>query len=487
VSEAKAVSEPGVILSEAKDLASGGADPRSFAALRMTPSARPLRQLLPYVVPTISTGAVMGAVYAILPSLYAKYAAVTMAQLGALLVALRIWDAVSDPLIGYWSDKTRHPRYGRKPWLVFGALTLAVSAWALFRIPSDATIVYLGVWSFILFLGYTSHDVPHLAWGSELTPDYEQRAKLFSFRAMADTTGGFIYTTLPIALFYIGITASTEYTPEVFRRLGWAILFLFPLTMLIAVRYAPAGQVAATERGDLKSLFRDLPKNPPLLRFLGAYVMAGAGSGIYVALFFPYFDSYLHIGDKVPHMLVVAMAAQFISQPFWAKMVGIFGKHRTWAYGWIANSASLLPMALIQPGPGAVWPVMIATMFYCFTNGVSSVAPNALLADVVDYEILKRRVDRAGNYYAFMLFIAKLTGSIGGLVFVFLGVVFGYQVAAGAVNSDFAKTGMVISFCVLPALLQLGAIPLIWNFPIDKRRQQIIRKRLAQREARLKP
>ncbi len=450
-------------------------------------AVRGMRAMLPYVVPTIATGTVMGSVYAILPSLYAKHAQVTLAQLGILLVALRIWDAVSDPLVGYWSDKTRHPRYGRKPWIAFGSTVLAISAWFLFQIPSDAGIAYLGIWSFFAFLGYTSHDIPHLAWGSELTTDYDQRAKLFSLRSMAETTGGFIYTSLPIVLFYIGISASTEYSPELFQRLGWAVLVLFPLTMIIALRYAPAGHVPATERGSLSSMFRDMRHNPPLLRFLGAYVVAGAGSGIYVALLFPYFDSYLRIGDKVPHMLLIAMAGAFISPPFWAKMVGIFGKHRTWAYGWIANSASLVPMALIQPGPDAFWPAMIAMFVYCFTNGVSSVAPQALLADVVDYEVLKRGVDRAGNYYAFMFFITKLTSSIGGLVFVFLGVVFGYSIAEGAVNTDFANKGMLISFCVLPSLFQMAAIPLIWNFPIDKRRQEIIRKRLAQREARLVP
>ncbi|HZP10814.1 MAG TPA: MFS transporter [Nevskiaceae bacterium] len=446
---------------------------------------RSMRKLIPYVLPTIATGSVTGAIYAILPSLYAKYAAVTMVQLGTLLAALRIWDAVSDPLIGYWSDKTRSPRYGRKPWVIAGSLTLCASVWFLFQVPENAGIAYLGLWLFVFYFGFTAHDVPHLAWGSELAPEYDQRAKLFSFRSMADTTGGFIYTGLPIVLFYLGITASTEYTPEVFRKLSTAMLLLFPLTMIIAVRFAPAGEVAATERGDLKSLFRDALRNPPLLRFMSAFVISGIGSGVYVALFFPYFDSYLHIGDKVPHMLVMAMAAQFISQPFWAKMVGILGKHRTWAYGWIANSLSLLPMMLIQPGPGAVLPVMIATFFYCFTNGVSSVAPQALLGDIVDYEVLTRGVDRAGNYYALYFFLAKLTSSAGAFVFVILGVVFGYQIAEGAVNTDFANKGMMVSFCVLPSLFQFLAIPLIWNFPIDRRRHAIIRKRLGQREARL--
>jgi Na+/melibiose symporter-like transporter len=205
---------------------------------------------------------------------------------------------------------------------------------------------------------------------------------------------------------------------------------------------------------------------------------------VFAALFFPYFDSYLGIGDRVPHLLLVAMGAQLVSLPFWARVVGRLGKHRTWGIGWILNSLSLVPMIWLTPGTGAYWPAVVLTGLYSFTNGVSSVAPFALLADVVDYEILKRRIDRAGNYYAFLLFIAKATSAVGGVVFVLLGVVFGYQIADGAANTEFANHGMVLAFCVLPSALQLLAVPLIWNFPIDARRHATIRRRIELREAR---
>jgi Na+/melibiose symporter-like transporter len=452
-----------------------------------TPGAaprHPSRAILAYVLPTVAAGTAVAPVTAILPSLYAKYTHVTLAALGTLFVVLRIVDAVSDPLVGYWSDRTRSARFGRKPWVIAGALVCSISVWFLFRIPPAAGIAYLATWSLLFYFGYTVHEVPHMAWGSEITDDYEQRAKLFSFRSMADTTGGFIYTLLPPILFYLGIAHSTDYTPDVFRHLGFAVLLLFPLMIAIAARYAPAGDVPATSHGDLRGLLSSTLHNPPLLRFLAAYLVAGAGTGVFAALFFPYFDSYLHIGDKVAYLLLTAMIAQFISQPFWAKIVSLIGKHRCWAYGWIANSLVLVPMVFIKPGPGAVWPVMISVAFYSFTNGVSTVAPWALLADVVDYEIMKNGVDRAANYYAFMLFLAKMTASVGGLVFVFLGAVFGYKIADGAVNTEFANRGMLIAFCVVPSFFQMLAIPFIWNFPIDRRRHEIIRRRLACREAR---
>ena len=446
---------------------------------------RSTRAMLAYVLPTIAAGTVIAPITAILPSLYAKYAGVSLAALGSLFVLLRIFDAVSDPLIGYWSDKTRSVRFGRKPWVIVGALIVTVSVWFLYRIPADAGIVYLSLWSMLFYFGYTMHEVPHMAWGSEITPDYAQRARLFSYRSMAEASGGFIYTLLPLGLFYIGFTASTDYTPQVFHYLGYAVLILFPLMITLAAKWAPAGDVVATTQGNLLGLLKGSVRNKPLMRFLGAYVVAGAGSGIFAALFFPYLDSYLHIGNKVPHLLLTAMIMQFVSQPFWAKVATLIGKHRCWAYGWIANSLALVPMFWVRPGPDAVWPVIGLVALYSFTNGVSSVAPMALLADVVDYEMWKRGVDRAANYYAFMLFLAKSTASVGGLMFVFLGAVFGYSIADGAVNTDFANLGLLISFCILPSVFQMMAIPLIWNFPIDRRRHAIVQRALARREAML--
>jgi len=445
-------------------------------------SAAGRRGAIFYVLPTVAAGTVLGPITAILPSMYVKYGGVSLAALGTLLVALRALDAVSDPVIGYWSDKTRSPRFGRKPWVIAGALVTSVSVWFLFRIPLDAGITYLALWSTVFYIGYTMHEVPHMAWGSEITPDYAQRAKIFGLRSMADTTGGFVYTLLPLGLFYLGWASSTAYTRDVFHWLGAAVLILFPSMIFAAARWAPTGEVGATTSGNFVGLIRGMLRNPPLLRFLGAYVVAGAGTGIFAALFYPYLDSYLHIGDKAAYLILTAMIAQFVSQPFWAKIVGLIGKHRCWAYGWIANSLALVPMILIKPGPGALWPTILLTALFSFTNGVSTVAPMSLLADVVDYETLKSGVDRAANYYAFMLFLAKMTASVGGLVFVFLGAVFGYQIADGAVNTHFANQAMVFSFCLLPGAFQALAIPLIWNFPIDRRRHAIVRRALARRQ-----
>ena len=83
-----------------------------------------------------------------------------------------------------------------------------------------------------------------------------------------------------------------------------------------------------------------------------------------------------------------------------------------------------------------------------------------------------------------MMFAVKMLGSTGGLALIVLGAVFGYELAEGSVNTHFANMGMLYMFILAPGIFQLGSLPLIWNFPIDERRQGIIRRRLESLDAR---
>jgi Na+/melibiose symporter-like transporter len=103
---------------------------------------------------------------------------------------------------------------------------------------------------------------------------------------------------------------------------------------------------------------------------------------------------------------------------------------------------------------------------------------------VVDYDRLRTGIDRGGNYFAFMMFAVKMLGSTGGVALIALGSIFGYQLAEGSVNTHFANMGMLYMFILAPGIFQLGSVFLIWNFPIDQRRQDIIRRRLESLDAR---
>lgn len=82
-----------------------------------------------------------------------------------VIFAARLSDAITDPLIGIWSDRTR-TRWGRrKPWVVGGIPLLLLSIYMLFIPPENPSIWYFGTWIVLLYLAYTLVALPYYAWG----------------------------------------------------------------------------------------------------------------------------------------------------------------------------------------------------------------------------------------------------------------------------------------------------------------------------------
>ena len=437
-----------------------------------------------YSAPTIGFGLAVAIVMSILPTLYAQHTQISLAAIGTIVLLRLIYDAVSDQVIGFLSDRTR-TRYGaRLPWIVGGSVVTVISMLCLFRIPADAGVFYFLFWNIVFFTGTTMFGIPHYAWARELSPDYQDRSRVFGYRGFADNVGGLLYSVVPISLAFVGIVASSEFTPDLVWLLGLIIVVLVPTTVLFAAAIAPRGAVQTGPRTTVRSALQSLRGNRPFQRFVLAYVIAGTGYGFFVALLYPFVATYLKLPDAFATIILVFTITSLISIPIWTRLTVLLGKHRAWAWGWFVNSLVLIPLIWIEPGPTALIPTCILMGLYSLTNGVSSIAPFAILSDIIDYDVLKTGVDRGGNYYGLMMMAVKALASTGGIALILLGSTFGYDMTEGHDNTRFANLGMLWMFVGAPAIFQLATLPLIWNFPIDARRHAIITKRLAQRSAR---
>lgn len=441
-------------------------------------------QLVAWASPELMLALALVPVNAVLPTLYAQHAQVSVAAVGTIFLLRSIYDAVSDQVIGYLSDRTRTRIGARLPWIILGTVVTILGMLMLFRVPPDAGVAYFAIWTLVFFTGATMIGIPYYAWGNELTPDYDETSRVFAFKGFFGSAGTMAFSAIPFLLVAMGLIVSTAYTPESIWLIGMVVLILMPLSVTAAFVMAPRGRVQTEARTTLPNLFRSVMGNRPFHRFIAAYLVAGTGYGFFVALIFPFVSTYLKIGSAFPVILLVTTICALVSVPLWIRIVYRLGKHRAWAWGWLFNSIVLLPMIFVEPGEGAVIPAAIMMGLYGLTNGVSSIAPFAILGDVIDYDRLKTGVDRGGNYYAFLMFSVKMLGSTGGLALIVLGTVFGYEMSEGAVNDRFANLGMLYLFVLTPGIFQLASLPLIWNFPIDERRQGIIRRRLESLEAR---
>lgn len=438
-------------------------------------------QLIAYSAPFLAIWFMHGPVVGILPAIYAEHFGISLATTGTVLLIARWFDAITDPLIGILSDRTRSPLGRRKPWIIAGCLLSMVAVHHLFIPPPQPTTVYYATWSMLLFLAWTMNEIPYVAWGTELSRSYQDRARTFTYRAFFRETGSILFLLTPVAMFHLGHAETTEITPAVLRVATWGILIALPASVAIAVIWAPVGrEVSTTQRFSLADLRHSLSRNRPLRMFLPIYVVAGIAVGMYGAMSFLFVDSYLRIGDKFSYIMATSLLAALASYPVWLKLIRRFGKHRTWAVSNVAFAIGVVPIAFIQPGPEAFIPYLLLYLFGSLAQGAGSIVPPSILADIIDYDILKTGTNRAASYLSLTTLLFKLNIAVGSALAFYLISLFGYKVGAES-QPFFGALGMVVSAQLIPAACFLITGAAIWFFPIDKRRADIIRRRIESR------
>lgn len=117
-----------------------------------------------------------------LPRAYSTDVGVDLALIGFVITAAAIFDAVTDPVIGFASDRVRTPAGRRRGWIAVGAPLLAGAVWMLLNPDRGDAVAYLAFWFLFLRVGSTLVLVPYGALGAELSPNYHTRTALNSFR-----------------------------------------------------------------------------------------------------------------------------------------------------------------------------------------------------------------------------------------------------------------------------------------------------------------
>ena len=145
------------------------------------PSALSAANLAVYVAPAFAMAVPTIPVYVLLPAFYAEAMGLGLAATGAALLAARIFDVVTDPIVGHLSDRLRSRWGRRKPPIAVGAVIAGIALIRLLDPAPGADIWYLVAWAIVLYLGWTLVAVPYTAWGAELSPDTEEALRALGY------------------------------------------------------------------------------------------------------------------------------------------------------------------------------------------------------------------------------------------------------------------------------------------------------------------
>ena len=412
---------------------------------------------------------------AILPNFYLEYSAVTLAGLATATFIARLFDGLTDPLIGYLSDRSGT----RKPWMVLGAVLVSASTWFLFNPGTDSGLGHLLLWYLLVTLGWTLVEIPHTAMAAELSSGYHERSRIALWRQLLGFAGGIVFMASPMLL----LGGSTEFDPAVMRTLALFIMLALPLfvALMCFTVPEPTRRVRArpAQPGDLWRALRD---TPPLQYFLATQVLFGLATGAVASLFVIYTRWHLGLPDKVSHIAVPMTLAMALGMPLWLQVMKHVDKHRAWAVAAAGMILTLLLVPWIQPGPGALTPMIAVMTSFGFFLGLSSIALPSLLADIVDYDIWRNRQDRAAIFFSFQALVTKLNQGIGGAIALAIPALFGFSTDAPLTPQ--AVLGLKLAFVAWPCLLLLPMLLLAWRYPLGRRAHAILTRRIRHRIAR---
>jgi GPH family glycoside/pentoside/hexuronide:cation symporter len=393
---------------------------------------------------------------------------------GAILLGSRIWDAVSDPLVGILSDHI-NTRWGRRrPWMVLGAPIALVSLWFLLVPGENVGGGYLLGWTIALYIGGTMILIPYNAWGAEISGHYHERARVTSFRQIFVLAGGITAAVLVAAL--------QSDRADALRVTALIVVITLPIAVAIAVRFVPDQPKSLEQRLTFARARAAVRSNKPFQRLVAAFFLNSIANGFPITLFLLFVQHNLRASDTMlSWILGVYFVMALLSVPFWLVLSKRYGKHRVWTAAMILVCAFFVWVPLLGAGD-AMW-LLVISLFTGFGLGADLVLPPAMQADVVDLDELRHREKRTGIFFAVWSIAQKLSLALAaGIAFPILEFV-DFQRVVGD-NLPETLLTLAILYAIVPVVFKVAAIALMWGFPLTAAKQAQIRRLIAAKDRR---
>jgi GPH family glycoside/pentoside/hexuronide:cation symporter len=415
-----------------------------------------------------------------------------------------VWDAINDPIIGILSDRLR-TRWGRRrPFLLWFAIPFGLSFVTLWSAPDwesqTSLLIYVTLSFMLADTLQTLVGVPFLSLTPELTPDYDERTTLTSYRSFFQLAGALAVVIAAPAIVDL-VLASGGTQQQGFMLVGaiFGGIGALPL-LLIGLFVRETSTPEQTESLPFRETLRAAWQNIPFRYAVGIHMLNWSAVDM-VAVTFPYFLLYwVAQGDLLASIHILGLELAYESAffgvlmsvcilfiPFWLWMAKWRNKREAYMLGMIFWVVVQLMMFTIQPGDTAYLLIIAALAGI----GVSAAytLPDSMFADVIEWDELRTRRRQEGIFYGTRTLIRKLTGAL--VIFVTLQLLgwSGYTSPPDGtlqfLQSDSALRMIRLLVSPFGATIVSGTILLAWLFPLSREQYIRIQRLLEHRRQRL--
>ncbi len=399
---------------------------------------------------------------------------------GIILFITRIYDVISDPLIGHLSDNSSSRWGRRRPWMFVGAFASGLAAIVTFNVPAfsseNATAVYQLVVLLVYFTGFTLFYVPFMAMPAEMTDDYNERTSIMSFRVGYSFAAGMIIAAgMPALIARMGgDRAAYEFAAVIAGILITTSMLMTVLFTGKARELPPVPKERYSAREYLTSLLRNRPFFS--LAALKFTVFLGAAINGSASLFFmTYVMERAEMGQAFYSFL--SNIAGLCALPLWTRLSKGRDKKQVYLVAVIGTGLVMASWALAGPNESNF--VFGLRSFLGGALGAGGLIMGfSMLPDTIEYDRLTTGLERAGLYTGLLGFIEKNAAAIApmlaGFLFAAMGIV---ETSTGKVEQpESAIFAMVAAKAWIPAALNVVAALVLLTYRLSE--EQLVTLRL---------
>jgi glycoside/pentoside/hexuronide:cation symporter, GPH family len=399
-------------------------------------------------------------IYVNVPKFYSDVIGLNLIAIGGLLLAARIFDAIQDPLLGYWSDLMRDSKWGRHIWLLAGTPLLAVSMLGLFNPPQlsqGMMMWWLVAMLLTVYTAFSMIQISYQAVGAELSDDKVDRTRVTSFREGFGLIGVFLAAALPQVL-----------TQQYGAREGYAIfalafiplIFLFVgLTVWLSPK--PVSRTQAVTKNALTNILLPL-KNLHFKRLMVVFVFNGIAASIPATLVLFFIEDVIKAPQYSAQFLIAYFAAGAAGMPLWIWLSGRIGKSRAWFVGMIVSIIAFVWAYTL--GAGDIAAFMVICVLSGLGLGADLSLPPSILADVIDEDDKRGLGRNEGAYFGLWNLVSKMNLALAAGIALPALALLGYVPGASSAESAASLTYLALIYALLPcALKAIAAVALIYT------------------------
>ncbi len=390
------------------------------------------------------------------------------AAAGFAILIGKIWDAVTDPLMGFVSDRTK-TRFGRRrPYLLFGSLPLFACMWWFFSAPEFSTPTGGVLWVvLVLCLLNTAYTVVNIPYGSltpELTQDYTERNSLNGFRFSFAVVG----TILGAAIVLPIVSLAGGNTRLGFSYVGFVfglVMALSMLTTFLAVREQDRScEAPLTER--FFETFVHVFRNGMYVRLLIVYACNLTGITFVQSILVYYFKYLYHNEEMTTIAMICLLVTAMVCIPLSVVIAKITGKKRLYQLALGIISLGCIAIFLFGHILGMYYTLGVM-IFAGIGIGLSYVPPFSMLPDVIEVDAVRTSQRKEGAYYGMWTFVSKigiaLAPALVGVVLAISGFI------PDKTQSPETLLAIRILIGPIPLAIFIAAILVIERYPLDEK------------------